>query len=147
MFPRTDGYYVSDRIDREEWHAGVRMAASFFRFLQFFPDGFWLWSDRSYSSFDVPAFVADFDHAGWRLEHRSRLRPTSREREGGYLFEFGTWQVREDQVTLTTYCPLAEMSRDFDLTIIANAQWLLGWNCRLVFHPLPNPSGKHEPVS
>src|SRR5436190_4726765 len=103
MMPLTNGYYRSFLIQSEDWHAGVLMKDAFYRFLQFFPDGCWLWSNRSHWDFDFVGFVSSLDLANMRRDPKAVWPPTSKERDGGHAFEFGTFQMDGSEIVLSHY--------------------------------------------
>lgn len=139
MKPLTNGHYLSEQFHTEEMHAGVRIYDSYYRFLQFFTDGFWLWSSRNSDHFDFSAFVRDFDHEYWRSNHRKVSRPTSRDRDGDYLFQFGTYVTNGKEITTTFYCPIAEMPFSYRLTLAASGAFITGWNNHFRFQGKTNP--------
>ena len=134
MSPLTNGYYQSDRIHVEDWHAGVKMTSDYFRFVKFFEDGFCLWCDYGTLELDFQRFLRGFDIEKWRKEHLKLSPPTSAERDGGHLFEFGIFVLHGQEIILSFSCPIAEMTFQHTLTILNNGQELRGWNQRFRFH-------------
>jgi len=135
MSPLTDGYYLSEQFHTEEMHAGVRMQDDFYRFLKFFPGGLWLWSDRNRDDFDFATLVRHFDLPHWRANHRRESPPTSRERDGAYLFQFGTYRSDGDQTVVSFFCPLAEMEFSYNVSVTQGGTCLTGWKHAFDFHP------------
>jgi hypothetical protein len=73
MSPRFDGYYLSDRMRSEDWHAGVCMVREYYRYLKLFADGRWLHKDHPTTNLDFSAYLSgvrrrDF-RDGWAGRH------------------------------------------------------------------------------
>lgn len=135
MTPLFHGHYVSEVIHKEEWHAGVKMTEDYFRFLKFFPDGYWLWCDYGNTKLDFPAFVANFDLEKWRRNHMHISPPVSDERDGGYLFQFGTHRMDGDKVILTFHSRIVSFTPKSELSVLNEGKSLSGFNSRFTFHP------------
>lgn len=89
-----DGYYCSNAIDWENWHAGVRMHGTHFHYRRFFANRNWLGSYR-----DTPCeFWTDserFDAA--TIEDIKRGRgPT--DKEANPLWIAGTYEIQDGKI-------------------------------------------------
>ena len=135
MTPLIDGFYLSDRMHSEEWHAGVRMTDDYFRFLKFFHDGFWLRCDHRSALFDFPDFVRKFDLTEWRQNHMNLSPPSSEERDGGELFQFGTFQSGWWSIHLSFHSPRAQTTFTHKVSVSEKGRELRGWKHRFIFHP------------
>jgi len=140
MSPSLDGFYLSDRIHSEDWHAGIKMTDEYFRFLKFFRGGFWLWCDHRSPGFDFATFVREFDLPKWRDRHLRLSPPTSTERDGGHLFEFGTYRLEGSEILASFYSPITETTFGHRLSILDEGRTLRGWNHPFIFHPDPGTS-------
>src|SRR5262249_42920726 len=128
------GYFVSGLICTEDWHAGVRMVDRYHRFLRFFSDGWWLWTDRdSRDGFDFRAFVAALDFTSIRATVPRPSPPTSPERDGGHLYEIGSYVLEEDRVRMTIHSAIAEWDFDFEVHFGKTGNELLGFSSRFEF--------------
>lgn len=134
MKPLIDGYYLSEQFRTEEMHAGVRMQDAYFRFLKLFPDGFWLWSDKNRDDFDFPQFVRQFDLNHWRTNHKTESPPTAPDRDGGHLFEFGTYATDGNVTIVSFYSSIAEMEFSYNISLSDDGTRLTGWKRDFRFH-------------
>ena len=136
MEPLTQGYYLSEQFVSEEMHAGVRMRDSFFRFLGFFEDGHWIWSDRDQTDFDFVSFVCDLDLNYWRENRNEKSMPKNPERDQNYLFQFGTYKIEAAKTVLSFCDPVIapDMELTFDLEIQDQGNRLRGWRRTFQFH-------------
>ncbi len=135
MTPQTDGFYLSDQFITEEMHAGARHNDEFFRYIKFFADGHWLWSDRNNNNFDFTTFIKEFDLAHWQCNHKKEDPPTTKERDHGFLFQFGTYNASLNSVYLTFHSVIAQQSISSEMTIVENAEKLVGWEQEFHFSP------------
>ena len=135
MTPLTNGYYLSDLIQHEERHAGVRMTNAYYRFLQFFPDGFWLWSDRNRWDFDFTSFVSSLNLAEMRLNPRSVSPASSLECDGGHVFEFGTFRMNGSEIVLSLFSPTEQMTFDSRAHVVDSGRELRTGNQRFLWRP------------
>jgi len=137
MLPLTNGYYLSELMTSEEWHAGVLMAERYFRFLQFFTDGFWVWSDRSDCNFDFPGFVESLDLAKMCGDPKAIWPPAAV--GGGHLFEFGTFQADGNEIVLSFYSPLSQSTLEFRAYVVDEGRELRAFETRLRWQSTSSP--------
>ena len=95
MGPRFDGYYVSGRQRREEWHAGVHMVEDYFEFLKLFADGFWLRKTHPTPNLDFGAYLSGVTAQAFRdgLAGRDPL-----DAESDFLHQTGQYTQRRGRL-------------------------------------------------
>ena len=123
----TDGYYRSDLLRSEDWHAGVRMTDEYYRFVSFFSDQYWIWTDRSESQMDVAEFLSTLDLKHLRENHRRVDPPTTVARDHNYLYQFGTYGVDRDEIQMTFHSSLADLDLNFSMKIVGDGEILEGF--------------------
>ena len=75
------------------------MEENYFRFLQLWPDGFWLWKNVETADFDFPQFVRALDLPAVRTMVDRANPPTGQ--DGDFLYQVGHYREAHDMLHLS----------------------------------------------